>query len=243
MHRVLVVVFDDETKAQEGERVLLRLDREDSIIVYSHAVLAKDADGTVKLVPKQTFGPLDTLLSAPLASLIALLGGPSGLCVSASTGFTFGQGADADNARLGEDFVDDLRNAILPGKVAVLSEIRENWTSPVDVPMEHIGGMVFRRSLSNVLRTTDEDNLAAMEADVGQLEAEQSLSDSDRKEQLQKKIDQLHSRINSRLQKSDERHVAALPPNSEGCRERKGDIGNLHGGVDTASRKTDLPDS
>jgi hypothetical protein len=107
----------------------------------------------VKLMPKQDFGPLDTSFGTPLASLIALLGGPSGLAVSAATGFTFGPGADSANARLGADFVDDIRNAFLPGKVAVLSEIRENWTAPIDVRMEQIGGVVFRRSLSNVRHT------------------------------------------------------------------------------------------
>lgn len=210
MHRVLVVVFDDETKAHEGENVLLRLDQEGSIIVYGHAVLAKNSDGAVKLMQKQDLGLFDTLLSTPLGSLIALLGGPSGLAVSAATGFTFGPGADAANARLGEDFVDDVRNAFLPGKLAVLSEIREHWTAPVDVRMEQIGGIVFRRSLSNLRRTINEDNLAAMQADVDQLKAEQSLSESDRKEQLQKKINQLYSKMNAQLQKAEVRRGSGV---------------------------------
>jgi uncharacterized membrane protein len=210
MHRVLVVFFDKESTAQEGENVLLRLDREGSISVDCHAKLAKNADGTVKLMPKQDFRPLDTSLSTPLASLIALLGGPSGLAVSAATGFTFGPGVDAANARLGADFVDEIRNAFLPGKVAVLSEIRENWTAPIDVRMEQIGGVVFRRSLSNVRHTPEEDNLAAMQADVDQLKAEQSLSDSDRKEQLQKKINQLYYKMNAQLQKVEVTRGSAL---------------------------------
>jgi uncharacterized membrane protein len=219
MPRVLVVVFDDETKAQEGENILLRLVREGNIVVHGHALLAKNADGTVNLMRKQDFGPLDTGLSTPLGSLIALLSGPSGLSISAATGFTFGNGADADNARLGEDFVDDVRNAFLPGRVAILSEIGENWTAPVDLSMEQIGGAVFRRSLSNVRRTIDEDNLAAMQADADQLKAEQSLSDSDRKEQLQKKINQLYSKINAQLQKAEERRAVA------GC------VRGVHGGI------------
>ena len=209
MYRILVVIFDDETKAHNGENVLLRLDREGSITVSGHAVLAKNADGNVNLLRKRDFGPMDTVLSTPLGSLIALLGGPSGLSVSASTGLTFGPEADAANAHLGADFVDDIRNAFLPGKVAVLSEIRENWTAPVDDHMEQIGGIVFRRSLSNVRRTIDEDNLAAMQGDVDQLKAEQSLSDSDRKEELQKKINQLYSKINAQFEKAGRRRSAS----------------------------------
>lgn len=217
MHRVLVVVFDDEIKAHEGENVLQRLDREGSITVYDHAILAKNADGTVNLLPKQDLGPLDTLLSTPLASLIALLGGPEGLAPSAATGFTFGRGADTYNTRLGGDFVDDVRNAFLPGSIAILSEIEEAWTASVDAHMEHLGGIVVRRSLSNVRRTIDEDNLAAMQADIEQLKGEQSLSDSDRKDELQRSIDQLYFKISAQLQKDEQRRGVAAA--SEGSRE------------------------
>ena len=203
MHRVLVLVFDDETKAHEGEEVLLRLNREGSIAVSDHAVLTKNADGSVKFVPKQDFGPLDSSLSTPLASLIALLGGPEGLAVSAATGFTHGKAADASNARLGEDFVDDVRNALQPGKVAVVSEVGENSTAPVDLGMEQIGGKVFRRSLSNVRHTLAEDNLAAIEADIEQLKAEQSFSDAGRKAKLQLAINQLHTKVDAQLQKAE----------------------------------------
>jgi uncharacterized membrane protein len=209
MHRVLVVVFDDEAKAHEGETVLLRLDREGSIVIYGHALLAKNADGTVNLMRTQDFGPWDSSLSTPLGSLIALLGGPAGLSIGAASGFAFGKAYDAGNARLGKDFVDDVRNAFVPGKVAILAEIRENWTAPVDVRMEQVGGAVFRRSLSYVRHTIEEDNLAAMQADIDQFKAEQSLSASDRKEQLQKKINQLYSKIQAELHKADERRGMA----------------------------------
>ena len=209
MNRMLVVVFDDEMRAREGENVLLRLERQGGIIVWGHAVLAKGTDGMVNLMRKQDYGPLDTLLSTPLGSLIALLGGPSGLSISVATGFTFGKGYDPDNARLGEDFVDDVRNAFLPGKVAILAEIREGWTAPVDVSMEQVGGAVFRRSLSNVRRTLEEDNLAAMQADIDQLRAEQSLSESDRKGELQKKINQLSFKLRRAQERCDPASQAA----------------------------------
>jgi len=221
MHRVLVVVFDSETKVHEGENVLLRLDREGSIIVHCHAILAKYADGSVNLMPRQDFGPFDNLSSTPLASLISLLGGPTGLSISAATGFKFGKGSDPDNARLGEDFVDDVRNAFLPGDLAILCEIEEDWTASVDIRMERIGGVVFRRSLSNVRRTFEEDNLAAMQADIDQLRTEQSFSDADRKEALGKKINELFSKLHGGRQKSEQGSAAG------GARELNGELAAL----------------
>ena len=46
MDRMLVVVFDTESKAYEGKRALLDLDSDGSIVIYASAVVAKNADGT-----------------------------------------------------------------------------------------------------------------------------------------------------------------------------------------------------
>ena len=45
MDRMLVVVFDNESKAYEGKEALLQLDGEGSITAYGYAVVAKDSDG------------------------------------------------------------------------------------------------------------------------------------------------------------------------------------------------------
>ena len=49
MDRMLVVVFDNETKAYEGKKALTQLDNEGSISVYGYAVVAKNADGTASI--------------------------------------------------------------------------------------------------------------------------------------------------------------------------------------------------
>lgn len=47
MDRMLVVVFDTETKAYEGQKALLELESDGSIVVYAYAVIAKNAEGNV----------------------------------------------------------------------------------------------------------------------------------------------------------------------------------------------------
>src|SRR6266853_633239 len=56
MDRMLVVVFDNETKAYEGRKALLQLDSEGSITVYAYAVLAKHADGTATVKQEDDSG-------------------------------------------------------------------------------------------------------------------------------------------------------------------------------------------
>jgi uncharacterized membrane protein len=208
MDRMLVVVFDNESKAYDGKKALLQLDGEGSISVYAYAVLAKHADGTATVKQGDDSGPIGTLLGTSFGSLIGLLGGPLGLAIGATAGLAVGAAADLNNARIGEDFIDDVSKTLVPNRVAVVAEIEEDWTTPVDTRMEAIGGSVFRRALSDVKETIHEENVAAMQADLAQMKAEHAKAHADRKAKLQEKINQLDSKIQTQLQKAKDRREA-----------------------------------
>ena len=209
MDRMLVVVFDNETKASEGKNALLQLDAEGSIGVYAYAVVAKNADGTAKVKQGDDSGPLGTLAGTALGSLIGVLFGPVGLAVGASAGFFGGATADLASAGVGQDFIDDVTKVLLPNRVAVVAEIEEDWTTPVDTRMESIGGIVFRRAYADVKHEIHEENVAAMKADLAQFKAEQAQARADRKAKLQEKITQLDSKIQAQLQKAKDKRQAA----------------------------------
>ncbi len=209
MDRMLVVVFDNESKAYEGKKALLQLDGEGSISLYAYAVLAKHADGTATVKQGDDSGPIGTLLGTSLGSLIGLLGGPAGVAIGATAGLAAGGAADLNNARIGEDFIDDVTKLLLPNRVAVVAEIEEEWTTPVDTRMEAIGGTVFRRVLSDVKDTVNDEDVAAMKADLAQMKAEHAKARADGKAKLQEKINQLDSRIQAQLQKAKDRRKAA----------------------------------
>ncbi len=209
MDRMLVVVFDNESKAYEGKKALLQLDAEGSISVYGYAVLVKHTDGSATVKQGDDTGPLGTLLGTSLGSLIGLLGGPAGLAIGATAGMVTGAAADLDNARIGEDFLDDVTKGLLPNRVAVVAEIEEDWTTPVDTRMEAIGGTVFRRALSSVRDTVDDEEIAAMKADVAQLKAEHAKAHADRKAKLLEKLNQLDSKIQAQLEKRKDRRQTA----------------------------------
>lgn len=98
MDRMLVVVFDDDLKAYEAKKALLQLDREGTITVYAYGVLAKSADGRVKIEQGDDSGPIGTLLGTSVGSLIGLLGGPVGMVAGATAGVFAGGAADLNNA-------------------------------------------------------------------------------------------------------------------------------------------------
>ncbi|MFI5182613.1 MAG: DUF1269 domain-containing protein [Thermoanaerobaculia bacterium] len=205
---MLVVVFDNEKKAFEGESSLKQLEREGSFSIYAGAVVVKHADGTVSVKQLDDSGPIGTLAGTAVGSLIGVLGGPVGLAIGAASGLALGALYDADDIRVGSDFVDDVTKMLTPNKVAVVAEVEEEWTTPVDTRMEALGGVVFRRALWEVREKIRNEEIAAMKADLAQLKSEISKAHADRKAKLQKKIDQLEAKIEAQQKKTIERREA-----------------------------------
>src|SRR5438132_5159985 len=130
MDRMLVVVFDNESKAYEGKKALLQLDGEGSIGVYGYAVLAKNADGGASVKQGDDVGPIGSLVGTSLGSLIGVLAGPVGLAVGASAGLLTGEAADMNNAGVGYDFIGDVSKVLLPNRAEVIAEIDGEGTHP-----------------------------------------------------------------------------------------------------------------
>jgi uncharacterized membrane protein len=206
---MIVVVFDNENKAYEGKKALKQLADEGSIGLYAYAVLNKNPDGTASIKQGDTAGPLGTLLGTSFGSLIGLLGGPAGMLVGAAAGMGAGAGMDFANLGIGEDFIDDVTKVLKPNKFALVAEVEEDWVAPVDSRMEAIGGTVFRRALAEVTNQLHEENVAAMKADLAQMKAEHAEAKADQKANLQEKINQLDSKIQTQMRKIKDRTEAA----------------------------------
>jgi len=211
--RMLVVVFDAESKAFEAKKALLELDSEDVIAVYAQAVVARNSEGCATVRESDDPRPVDTLAGTSLGGLIGLFGGPVGLALGAAAGLVVGAIMDVDHAQIGEDFVADVKQKLLPEKFALVAEIEEDETTPVDMRMEALGGTVFRRALSEVRHRVHDQNIAAMKADLAQMKAEHAQAHADRKAKLEEKINQLDSKIQAQLEKAKQRRQAAEAQN------------------------------
>lgn len=209
MDRMLVIVFDNESKAYEGKEALLGLDDNGRISIYGCVVVSKNADGSTYVEQSLDSGPLGTLVGTSLGSFIGLLGGPAGLAIGAVAGLLSGAAADLDNARIGDDFVADVTKELRPNRFAIVAEVKEGQTAPVDNCMEELGGTVFRRALSEVRHTANDEDTAGMRADLAQMKTEIVQARADRKAKIQEKINQLDARIHVRIEKARERRKAA----------------------------------
>ena len=210
MRRMLVVVFDHETKAYESKKALMQLDATGSIDVYADAVVAKNADGTMAVKDADDYdGPIGTLVGTAFGGLIGLLGGPVGLAIGLGAGGLAGAAIDVNKANLGWDFIEEVSKILTPDKFALAAEIDENSTTPVDTRMEAIGGTVFRRALSDVKQTLHEEHVAARQADHAQMKAECAEARANRKAKLRETLNKLDSRIQDQLQKAKDKPTAA----------------------------------
>lgn len=218
MERMLVVVFDNEAKASEGVAALRQLELEGSLMAYAGAVVVKEADGTARVKELDDIGPIGGLVGTSVGSLIGLLGGPAGLVIGAVSGLTLGSLGDLHHARVGEDFILDVDKSLAPGNVAIIAEVDEGWTAPVDTRMEALGGTVLRRALWEVDEEIRQEDIAAMKADLAQLKEEMAKAHADGRAKLQKKIDQLQARIDSR-QKEASRRMADFQARQKSKRE------------------------
>jgi uncharacterized membrane protein len=205
MEKMLVVVFDNETKAYEGSRVLNQLDFEGSITIHSKAIIGKNSDGTLSVKQGEDDFPVRTVSGTAIGSLIGLLGGPAGLAVGALTGAAAGSLADLFVAGVDSDFLPEVSEVLTPTKYAIVADISEEWVTPVDTRMEALNGLVFRTARKSFEEAQRARDIAELQAEIDQLKAEHARAKAEHKAKLQAKIDGLNARLQTKLQQARQR--------------------------------------
>ncbi len=195
MDKMIVVVFDSESKAYEGAKALRELNAEGSIILWAMGVITKDAGGKVIVKEEAEKGPLGTAVGLATGTLIGVFGGPVGIAIGAYAGTLGGVLYDSASAGVGEDFLAEVGKRLQPGKTAVVAEIEEEWVTPVDTRMEALGGVVSRRLLKDVRDELIKRDTEALEAEIAQLKAEYAQATEKAKVKLQAKIDADKARL------------------------------------------------
>ena len=162
MNNYIAVVFDNDNKAFDGLHELWKLDDRGDITVHGAAVIHRDSYGHVEVATKRTDPGVRTAVGIGLGALLGALAGPIGAAAGASVavGTAAGIGAaaggavglTADAVKSGEHEQAAFESGFVmkPGQSAVIAEISEDWTTPVDTAMARLGGVVFRRDKSAV---------------------------------------------------------------------------------------------
>lgn len=154
MRNFVSVVFDSSAKAYDGQHALWNLDREGTITVHGAAVVHRDSLGRLCVDTDQTDPPLATAIGAGVGALLGALAGPAGAAVGAGGGAAIGAGvgatagliADVDRADVESEAGFETGLVLRPGQHAVIADVSEDWTTPINEQMKRLGGTVYRRS-------------------------------------------------------------------------------------------------
>ena len=146
------------------------------------SVIKKNAEGKTVVLKTVDDYPLDTLGGTAIGSLIGLLGGPYGFIVGATMGTLVGATSDLYRSGVSADFVDDVSAILIPGRYAVVADISEEWTTPLDIKMEKSDGRVFRTARLDVEAVQMSSEIAAQDREIEQLKTEMKQASEERKE-------------------------------------------------------------
>jgi uncharacterized membrane protein len=202
MEKMIVVVFDNESKALSGLQALWELDREGDISVYAEQTVAKEPSGAVRMIDNSDTSTLPMIGGGTaLGALVGLLGGAVGVLVGAAAGAVIGTVTDVEESGVSNEFVNDVTTELTPGKVALVADISEERVTPLDVRMEQLGGTVFRRARTLVQETQEDRDAAAHQDELVQLKAERAQARADRLAKIDAKIDHLRAKLENAIER------------------------------------------
>lgn len=215
MSKFTVTVFDNEQAAYRGSQAMLDLHHDGEVVVFAGAVITKDQNGVVNIEDAVDEGPVGTATGMMVGTLIGALGGVAGAAAGASasaaaaavaagvTGGTLGGWySDLQNVGVDAQFLTDVGDLMQPGKSAVVAEIAEGWTTPLDTRMEELGGTVLRRYRIDVEDAQIEREIDAANRELDELEEELNQAAEDTKAAIQEKVDAAKARAQSLKEKA-----------------------------------------
>lgn len=195
MNKMLVAIFDSEYAAYQGLSALKQLHQERDITLYATAVVVSDAMGSVSVKQQSEPGPLGTALGFLTGSLIGLLAGPVGVVIGASTGSLTGMVYDLARWGIEEEFVNEVAMGLQPGKAAILAEVEESWMAPVDVKLESLGAVVYRRLRLEYIEDELAQASAAFDAELKELREAFAEARAENKAAVQAEIDKVKEKM------------------------------------------------
>ena len=225
MDTFVAVVFDNDDAAFKGADALRNLHRDGDIIIYSAAVIGKDADGNVSIKKAADEGPIGTAFGLLIGAMVGVLAGPAavaggavaagtaaasgvaatGMAVGGLTGGYFGMFRDLMEAGIDADTLEAVSIELLPGKSAVVASIDEAWTTPLDVKMEAAGGTVFRKARVEVIDEQIERDIAASEAEMQALKEEWDAADEAMRASIKSKVDAAKKKLSDTTERALQR--------------------------------------
>jgi uncharacterized membrane protein len=203
---VVLVTFDEESKAYQAASALKEASGEGRIELHAVAVVQRAEDGTLRVkegdaddFPAGTWtgGIVGGTTGGIIGLTLGTLGGPLGILLGGTSGVLLGSLIDMDDADRAESVLATMARAIEPTKTGLIAGVTEPAIEVVDSEMGRMGGEVVRRPVVDV-----EAEIAAAEdaARAAEEEAQRKLREerkTERKEKVKEKVESLKAKLNA----------------------------------------------
>jgi uncharacterized membrane protein len=159
--RAIVAVFDTKNRAYDAAKDLQVLADAEEIKLKRGAMVTKDDKGNLSVPETKHVGTAWGLLGGTaVGALLGALLGPVGVAagaaagaaatgavVGAASGALVGSTVDLTEYGLDADFLDTVATELNPGDTAIIAEVEEGSTRPVDAVVARFGGRIYRTEL------------------------------------------------------------------------------------------------
>jgi uncharacterized membrane protein len=198
MSTFVVSIFSNEAKAYEAVHAFEQLHMEGTISVYETTVVQRGPDGGLVTKQPGDGGFATTGIGMLVGGLLGILGGPVGIAVGAVAGTTLGATAALVKGDVSEEFLEDIAKTMKPGDYAVLAEVSETWTAPIDTRIQALGGTVLRERRSDYTDAMIAKRTEAFSNEIRDRKAERA---SRKAERMEGKLDDHIGEARERLQR------------------------------------------
>ncbi len=243
MSKFVVTIFPDEANAYKGVSALSDLDDEGSITLYGQIVVHREADGRLATEQRTPEAAIGAGVGSLLGALVGALGGPAGAAIGLAAGAGIGGIRGSVSTDVSEEFLEDVTKEMKPGMFAVLAEVSEQWTVPIDTRMKALGGKVLREYRADVVDDIlekraearrawlDEKKVAheTRKAESMQFDLEEEITDArDRlqrtADKARKRLDATKQEMNDKIEKLEQQAAKAKPETKTLIEERIDEI-------------------
>lgn len=164
---ILVLGFDEDSKAYQALSVLKHSAAQGRLGLEDCVVVERDARGTlhVREQASAAAGMPGTAVGGLLGAVIGLLGGPLGVLLGGTAGLLFGSASDYDRAEYEQSLMAQMAELIPAGTTGVIAIVTEAAEEVVNGDMRQFDAVVLRSPVSDVQAEISAQAEAAMAAE------------------------------------------------------------------------------
>ncbi|WP_159476769.1 DUF1269 domain-containing protein [Dyadobacter sp. 3J3] len=191
MTKIIVISFDQESKAIEALHKLAALESYGDITVYEKTMVRKLENGHYEILKQEESQGWKTLEGMAVGSLLGMLAGPVGFVIGLYTGAAIGLVSEIREYNFEADFIAKTEQGASAGTVSIIAEIDEDSNVFIDEAVKTFGGTISRSDVDFEFDHYANEKLDELDDQINAARVELKKSAGEAREKVTKKIAKL----------------------------------------------------